>query len=130
MESPEHKARRKALRNLETQVIRLRKIELEPAELERVNIRALPMSLDDPLSIKPCFFDPYRARPLSDPDPVRIERDFPDYDRPIDEDWVLSPIDGARAIEHYLGAYSVYCRRNVERNNTLLRRLWTCEEYI
>lgn len=129
-EPPEHKARRKALQKLEAQVINLKAMELAPSRLEDVNIRALPMSLDDSSSFKPCFFDPYRAASLSNPDPVRLESDFPDYDRPIGEGWVVSPIDGARVIEHYLELLSFDCQLEAEGNNALNPPFWTYKEYV
>lgn len=109
IEPPEHKAVRSALRKLEKQLSRLRIIRFGPIELEEAQICALPMRLHENgyPEFEPCFFKPYPADFLPNPDNLEDEdEEFPDYDRETQlSDFYNRPTDCARGVTLYLDEY-------------------------
>lgn len=83
-EDPEHRARRLAVRALEKQIANLETIRFEPAQLQQLKIRTLPMSFREngELDFKPCFFKPYPADLLVSPDADDVPS-FPEHGREL-----------------------------------------------
>jgi hypothetical protein len=107
-ETEEHRSCRNALRRLEEQIISLETIRFGSSELQKAEIRTLPMTLNangEP-NFEPCFFNPYPEKLLIAPIHDDVLREFPEYgqEKP-NQDIIERPIDCARTLYFYLMSY-------------------------
>lgn len=108
VEPKEHKARRAAPRRLEKSVIDLGAVRFGSSELQKLKIRAVQaeFSSHGKPDLEPCFFDPYPADLLMEPEEGYVVTWFPEYDAPVLNNKIDARlIDNAHELSHYLGTY-------------------------
>lgn len=127
-EAPEHAARRRAVRKIDSLVSGIRSDQCDPETLRQMSIEILPFPLSPdgfptpdgfPMD-QPLFFQPF-GEPLQEPGMEGLERKYPDY-TPSDEwkegldeeeegpDYGITPMDWARHSELYFCSYLSYLK--------------------
>ncbi|PYI12397.1 hypothetical protein BO78DRAFT_434808 [Aspergillus sclerotiicarbonarius CBS 121057] len=103
-ESPQHAARRTAVRNIWKSVRGLESVQCEDPDLERLHIQVLPMILDaDGMScFEPCYFKPMENN-IPDPDPELLEMEFPPYEP--QDDFTVETVYWGESVSNYVEEY-------------------------
>lgn len=139
-ESKERSDCRHALRDLERRVLDLNTIHFGPGELKDTQIRAVkvPLDEDEPPTFKPCFFNPYPAKLLPDPDMFINDSDdfygsFPEYDKEVPFPELTTTVGCAEEASRYIARYTSKCKLFLRKRGQLDKNPlgpWRYREYV